>query len=387
MRPDNFARVHDDIGMLATETLLTQLAAMLRDFMQPADLYGRFGGTMFIVMLERGTMDDVEAWAGQLRKTISDAVFEIDNQSTSLTCTIGLCEVAVDDLSTAELLTSVEQACRAGREAGGDRVQLSANTSATQTIRAQDALWIRRLRAALMENRLRLEHQPVSGLTEELEGVFDTRVQLVDEQNSIVVASEFIPAAERAGMMKNIDRWVIGASLSFCTTTEPKLVFVRISGDSINDASLLNWLKARLASTGVSPRQICFQVSESITAQYLKQTRLVAEQLRTIGFRFAVDHIGPGRNSEQLLNHLPMDFMKIDGSLMQGLHRDSATQDRVAALTKAAKALDIKSIAERVEDAHTMAILWQLGVAYIQGNYIQTHGVLLEDTHTISDIA
>lgn len=387
VRPDNFARVHDDIGILATETLLTQFAAMLRDFMQPSDLYGRFGGTMFIAMLERGTMNDVETWAEQLRKTVGDAVFEIDNQSTSVTCTVGLCEVAIDGLMTAELLTSAEQACRTGRDAGGDRVQLCDNTSATQTIRAQDALWVPRLRAALMENRLRLVHQPISGLTEEVERVFDTRVQLIDEQNSIVLASEFIPAAERAGMMKNVDRWVIGASFSFCSAKTPNLVFVRMSGDSINDPSLIGWLQARLASTGVSPAKICFQVSESITAHYLKQTQGVAEQLRRLGFRFAVDHIGPGRNPEHLLDHVPMDFMKIDGSLMQGLHRDSETQARVAMLTNAASKLNIKSIAERVEDANTMAILWQLGVAYIQGNYIQTHGVLLEDTHTVSDIA
>jgi len=386
IRPDNFARVHDDIGMLATEELLTKLAALLRDFMQPNDLYGRFGGTMFIAMLPRGTMKDVEAWAEQLRKLVAGEVFEIDNQSTSLTCTIGLCEIDTDEMNTAVLLETAEQACREGRDAGGNRVQLCQNTNATQTIRVQDALWVPRIRAALMDNRLRLVHQPISGLTEDIDHVFDTRVQMIDEQNCVVHASEFVPAAERANMIKNVDRWVVGASLSFCAAKNPSLVFVRLSGGSVQDDSLFDWLNARVQSAGIEPARICFQVSEAIGAQFLRQTKDLAEKVRAMGFRFAIDHVGLGRDPEQLLKHIPMDFMKIDGSLMQGLHKDPETQGKVANLTKTAKNLDIKPIAERVEDANTMAILWQLGVAYIQGNYVQMHGVVLEDTRTISGI-
>lgn len=386
LRPDSFARVHDDIGMLATEKLLTQVAEMLREFMQPNDIYGRFGGTMFITMLERGTMNDVETWAEQVRKTMGNTVFEVDAQSTTLTCTIGLCEVPQEELSTGELLQLAERACRNGRDGGGNRVQMCQGTDETQKMRALDALWIPRLRSALMENRLRLVHQPISGLTEEIEGVFDTRVQMLDEQKNIVPASEFMPAAERAKMIKNVDRWVIGASFSFCAAKRPSLVFVRLSRGSVNDDSLFEWLQARLQSSGVEPSRICFQVSEDVAARYLKHTKGIAERLQKLGFRFAIDHAGLARDPEQLLNHLPMDFMKIDGSLMQGLHRDPESQNKVANLTSIAKGRGIRSIAERVEDAKTMAILWQLGVAYIQGNYIQMHGVVLEDDQTISGI-
>ncbi len=387
IRPDNFARVHDDIGMLATEHLLTRIAALLKDFMQPPDLYGRFGGTMFIALLERGTMQDVETWAEQLRKTISSHVFEVDNQSTSLTCTIGVVEVSPDSPSTATLLNEVEKACRIGRDAGGNRVQLSDDTSATQAIRASDALWVPRLRNALMQNRLRLVHQPITGLTEEVEGLFDTRVQMVDEMGDIVLAGEFIPAAQRAGMIKSVDRWVIGASLSFCKARNPDLVFVRLSADSINDDTLLDWLEARLQRSGVNPAKLCFQVTEETAAQYLKQTKTIAEALRAKGLRFAVDHLGAGRDPEQVLNHVPMDFMKIDGSLMQGLHREPAAQKTVGDLTRAATGLGIRTIAERVEDANTMAVLWQIGISLIQGNYIQMQGVVLEDTQSVQTLA
>jgi len=386
LRPDNFARVHDDIGMLATEKLLTRLAELLKDFMLPTDLYGRFGGTMFIALLERGTMNDIEIWAEQLRKEILGNVFEVDSQSTSLTCTIGLSEVSCAELTTAELLNDVEKACRAGRDAGGNRVHLSTDTDETQAIRASDALWVPRLRNALMQNRLRLVHQPITGLTEEIDGIFDTRVQMIDELGDAVLASEFISAAERAGMIKNVDRWVIGASLSFCKAKDPTLVFLRLSADSINDDTLLDWLKVRINNSQVNPAKICFQVNEEVAVQFLKQTKIIAEALRSDSFLFAIDHLGTGRDSDQVLNHVPMDYMKIDGSLMQGLHREPQAQKTVKDLARAADSLGIKTIAERIEDANTMATLWQLGISLIQGNYIQMQDVVLEDTQNVQQL-
>ncbi len=380
VRPDHFARVQSDVGLLGTEPLLMRLAELLRELMQPGDLYGRFGGTMFTVLVERGTMTDVQAWANQLRKAVANQVFEVDTQSTSMSCTIGLCEVRPSDQNPGEMLAEAEQACRNGRDQGGNRVVLSDASGITERLRQTDTLWVARIRAALMQNRLRLVHQPVVGLHEEVQGVLDTRVRLIDEQGEPVLPADFIPAAERAHMMKNIDRWVIGASFSFCVAKQPNLVFVRLSRDSVLDDSLLEWLKARAHSTRLKPSQVCFQISEELALQQLKQSKAVAEKLRENGFLFAVDHLGTGRDSTQLLGHLPMQFVKVDGSLMQGLHRDKDLQKKVGEIAARARELKIKTIAERVENANTMAVLWQLGISFVQGNFTQTHGVVLGGT-------
>ncbi|MBN8281389.1 MAG: EAL domain-containing protein [Gammaproteobacteria bacterium] len=380
IRPDHFSRVQADVGLLGTEALLMRVAEILRELMQPGDLYGRFGGTMFTVLLERGTMTDVQAWANQLRKAVANQVFEVETQSTSMSCTIGLCEVRPADQDPGELLAEAEAACRKGRDQGGNRIVLSDSTSVTERLRQTDTLWVARIRAALMQNRLRLVHQPVVGLHEEVQGVLDTRVRLIDEQGEPVLPADFIPAAERAHMMKNIDRWVIGASFSFCVARQPNLVFVRLSRDSVVDDSLLEWLKARAQSTRLRPGQVCFQISEELALQQLKQSKALAEKLRENGFLFAVDHLGTGRDSTQLLAHLPMQFVKVDGSLMQGLHRDKDLQRKVGDIAARARELKIKTIAERVENANTMAVLWQLGIAFVQGNFTQTHGVVLGDS-------
>ncbi len=377
LRPDHFARVQADVGLLGTEALLMRLAEILRELTQPGDLYGRFGGTMFTVLVERGTMTDVQAWANQLRKAVANQIFEVETQSTSMTCTIGLCEVRPSDQNPAELLAEAELACRKGRDQGGNRVVLSDNSGVTERLRQTDTLWIARIRSALMQNRLRLVHQPVVGLHEEVQGVLDTRVRLIDEQGEPVLPADFIPAAERAHMMKNIDRWVIGASFSFCVARQPNLVFVRLSRDSLLDESVIEWLKARAQTTRLRPSQVCFQISEELALQQLKQSKTIAEKLRENGFLFAVDHLGTGRDSTQLLGHLPMQFVKVDGSLMQGLHRDKDLQKKVGEIAARARELKIKTIAERVENANTMAVLWQLGIAFVQGNFTQNHGVVL----------
>lgn len=378
IRPDRFSRVHADVGLLGTEALIMRLAELLRELLQPNDICGRFGGTIFAALLERGTMNDVQAWAEQVRKAVAGRVFEVDHQSTTLTCTIGLTEVDGNSLTLAELLTAAEKACRAGRDAGGNKVDLCDSTSATQKVRMTDANWIPRIRAALMQNRFRLVHQPIASLTEEFQGMFDTLVRMVDEAGNLVLPSEFVPPAERSNLIKNVDRWVIGASLSFCATKQPTLVFVRLSRDSVVDETLPEWLGARIRSMKIPPQRLCFQVSEEVAAQQLKQTKDLSERLAAAGFLFAVDHVGTGRDSSQLLHHVPMQFMKIDGSLMQGMNRDPDLQRKVANLAQVARKLNIRTIAERVEDAKTMAVLWQLGIAYFQGNFVQTRGVVLE---------
>ena len=193
-------------------------------------------------------------------------------------------------------------------------------------------------------------------------------------------------------MVKNIDRWVIGASFSFLRGQKTG-AGIRAPVEGLGDGqySLLDWLQARVqrslrVKTGA---QICFQVAEDVVAQHLKQAKHAGRFACAApgAIRFAVDHVGTGRDSAQLIKHVPMDFVKIDGSLMQGLHRDQECQKQVAELATLARNQQIHTIAERVEDANTMAVLWQLGIAHIQGNYMQMHGVVLEDTQTVRGLS
>ena len=325
-------------------------------------------------------MADVEAWAEQLLQNISEAIFEHDEKSTAITCSVGICETDSSESNMDALLNEAEKASRTGRKQGGNRLTLSATSGAAKKVRQDDTIWVPRIRGALMENRLRLEHQSIASLNCEIEASYDTLVRMLDEEGNTILPGEFMPVAERTGLTKNIDRWVIGASMSFCASSNAQLVFIRLSRDSLLDKTLLEWLKSQTHETGVTPEKICFEVSEENAVQHVRQTQVLADSLQQAGFKFALEHFGKADNSRRIFSKIPMDFVKIDGSLMQGLHKNSSLQNDVKELARLAREHNILTIAERVQDANTMAVLWQLGISYIQGNYVQNHEIIIEDT-------
>jgi EAL domain-containing protein (putative c-di-GMP-specific phosphodiesterase class I) len=136
------------------------------------------------------------------------------------------------------------------------------------------------------------------------------------------------------------------------------------------DKSLLTWLGTQLKSLKIEPKRLCMQITEELANQHIRQTRELADNLRKLGFRFALEHFGTGRDPLKLLADIDMNFIKVDGSLMQGLSTNQLQQQKVKGLVEAAKRKGIETVAERVEDANTMAVLWQLGIEFIQGYFV-----------------
>jgi EAL domain-containing protein (putative c-di-GMP-specific phosphodiesterase class I) len=200
--------------------------------------------------------------------------------------------------------------------------------------------------------------------------MFDVLVRMLDEQGNEVLPTEFIAAAERNELMKNIDRWVIGASMAFCANRKAECIFVRVSKDTVLDKTLPLWLESQLRAVKIKPQRLCFQVSEELASQYFRQTKELVQTLGKLGFRFAIEHYGVGRDPLKLLAEFDVHFIKIDGSLMQGLSTNQLQQQRVKGLVDAAKRKRVETVAERVEDANTMAVLWQLGIEFIQGYFV-----------------
>lgn len=380
IRIDRFSRVTNDIGIIGTDNIIASFARTVREYTQPTDIYGRFGGTMFAVMLERGNMDDAEAWATTLLNQISESVFEHEQRSTMMTCSIGLCELDDPESPLERVVSEAERACREARQKGGNQLGMSESSGNAKQLRQDDNIWIPRIRGALMDNRFRLEHQPVAGLNSEVSEAWDILVRMLDEEGNTILPSEFLPVAERTGLSKNIDRWVVGAAFSFCLTNTAELLFIRLSRDSLLDDTLTGWLKSQLERTQVTASRICFEVDEQVALDHLVQTQKLSGELRELGFRFAIEHFGKAQESAQLLDRIDLELVKIDGSLMQGLHKDAEAQATVENLVSLARDKGIETLAERVQDANTMAVLWQLGISYIQGNYVQTSDIVIEDT-------
>ncbi len=366
---DKFAAVERDVGATASEDVLMGIATLLKETLYPNEIVGRFGGVKFLALLERGNENDIQAWGKQLVARAQKHIMRIHDKTVAVTCTVGLSVVPPSAAKLDAIVADVIEACAKGVKQGGNQVLTSGRADVENRVQSYDQVWVKHIKAALMENRFRLAQQPVASLQGEDPQMWDVLVRMVDPQGKEVLPSEFMAAAERNDLLKNIDRWVVGASLAFAAQRRPQCLFVRLSKDTARDATFIEWLDGHIRSTRAEPTRVCFQVTEEVASSF-PQVRILAGGLRQRGFRFALEAFGSGRDSQALLQSIPLDFVKIDGALVQGLARDAQLQQRVRGLVESAAKHTIQTIAERVEDANTMAVLWQIGVQYIQGYFV-----------------
>jgi diguanylate cyclase (GGDEF)-like protein len=370
VRPDKFAELEKDVGSRASEQLLSEYAAMLKSHLGPNDICGRFAGVSFLALLERGNTHDVEAWAEQVLARFSESVSTIGQKTLHSSCTIGLTTVPPAGSNIDAIVADVVEAVRRARSQGGNQIFHLDKADTDTRVQAYDKIWVKHIKSALMENRFRLVQQPVASLQGDDPNMFDVLVRMLDHQNKEVLPAEFMAAAERNDLLKNIDRWVVGASLSFAAQKKPGALFVRLSRDSVLDAGFTEWLKTQRATGTHKPDRICFQITEGIFEQFMNAAVTQFGALKKMGFRIALERFGSGRDPIKLLTAVPLDFIKIDGALVQDLAGNFETQTVVRKLVEQAGKLKIETIAERVEDANTMAVLWQLGVQFIQGYFV-----------------
>jgi EAL domain-containing protein (putative c-di-GMP-specific phosphodiesterase class I) len=285
--------------------------------------------------------------------------FQIADKDLHVTCSVGLATAPSSDPNLDTLVQEAMDAAQRTAERGGNQVLVSEQVDHDTRVLAYDQVWVKHIKAALADNRFHLVQQPIASLNGDAQKVYDVAVRMLDLQGREVLPSEFLPAAERNDLMKSIDRWVLGAALAFAAKRQPDLLFVRLSKDSLVDTTLKNSL--------AEPQRLCLQVTEDVAARHLQPTQRLLAELRKRRVRLALEHFGTGRDSQGLLSALPLDFLKIDGSLMQGLSGNPEMQERVRLIVDAARKRSIQTVAERIEDANTMAVVWQLGVQYIQG--------------------
>jgi len=370
VRPDKFAELEKDVGAQKSEQLVAEYAALLKSHLGPNDIAGRFAGVSFLALIERGNSHDVEAWAEQVLERFQQHVSTFGQKTVHSSCTVGITAVPVAGSSVDAVVSDVLEAVRRARSQGGNQVYHLDKADSDTRVQAYDRIWVKHIKTALMENRFRLVQQPVASLQGEDPNMFDVLVRMLDHQGKEVLPAEFMAAAERNDLLKNIDRWVVGASLSFAGQKKPGALFVRLSKDSVLDNGFVEWLKTQLANGQHVPARLCFQITESIAEQYMNASLAQLGALKKLGFRIAIERFGSGRDPVKLLTSVPLDFVKIDGALVQDLASNPETQIAVKKLVEQAAKNKVETIAERVEDANTMAVLWQLGVQFIQGYFV-----------------
>ncbi len=370
---DQFKIVNDTCGHRAGDELLKQVASLLAHKVRDRDTLARLGGDEFGLLLDNCPPDKALEIADTLVTTIRDFHFEWDKRPFSIGVSIGLVPIA-GQVETAEtLLSHADVACYAAKDLGRNRVHVYTADFSGADPRHREILHVADMRSAIDQNRFRLYCQPVWSLDEDTPRLrwHELLLRMFDKDNRLVLPQSFVPVAERFGLMGQIDRWVVYTALreyrDLFPDDECPSISINLSGNLLGDDKLLGFLCEQFETHGVDPERICFEVTETAAIRNISTVAHVFRAIRDIGGKFALDDFGSGLSSFAYLKALPVDYLKIDGSLVRGAASESDDRAMIEAINQLAHRMGIQTVAEYVEMPDCVQVLREIGVDYAQG--------------------
>lgn len=370
---DQFKVVNDTCGHMAGDELLRQLTAVLSEHVRNRDTFARLGGDEFGVLLEHCRPDRGLELAEELRRAVLDFRFRWQDRVFALGVSIGMVCLNVHSEGSERVLSRADAACYAAKEAGRNRVIVADSDDGTLRARQHQAQWVMRIREALEHDRLQLRYQPIVAATGDESGLhYEVLVSLIGEQGEMVPPLAFLPAAERFGLMTQLDSWVVDHTLQWLAAhpqhvSELALCTVNLSGASVGNDEFTRFLRERLDHYAIPPGKLCFEITETVAVSSLRRTREFMEAFRRHGCRFSLDDFGSGFSSYTYLKHLPVDYLKIDGAFVKDIADDAVDRAMVESINRLGHVLGKRTIAEFVETQVVFDRIRELGVDYVQG--------------------
>jgi diguanylate cyclase (GGDEF)-like protein/PAS domain S-box-containing protein len=370
---DRFKLVNDTSGHLAGDSMLREVAKLLRDAVRDSDTVARLGGDEFGMLLIGCPLEKARQIADDVCRSVGDYRFVWKDRIFNIGVSVGLVEISRESGTLEELMAAADTACYVAKKQGSGRVAVYSARDEALARHSGEIQWLQRLQGALKENRFQLYHQIIVP-THGTDGgpAMEVLLRLRDENGQELPPAEFMRAAERYRLMGLVDRWVVQTTFAAlgrgALLLQPdRSVAINISGQTLGDVQFLEFVVECLDSTGVSPAQICFEITESAVVANLEHARRFIGVLHGMGCQFALDDFGSGVGSFSNLKNLPLDYLKIDGSFIRNLARDTVNQAMVTAMIKLARTLNFKVIAEQVEDSAALEAARRMGVDYLQG--------------------
>ncbi|MBX4139253.1 EAL domain-containing protein [Pseudomonas sp. S5F11] len=377
---DQFKLVNDTCGHAAGDELLRHICALLQSDLREGDTLARLGGDEFGILLENCPPAAAEKIAESLRHTVQSLHFVWKGRPFVTTVSIGLVHISHTPTTLEASLRAADMACYMAKEKGRNRVQVYHADDSELSVRFGEMAWVQRLHMALEENRFCLYSQEIAALnhTEGGSGHIEILLRLHDESGRIILPESFIPAAERYGLITSLDRWVVEnvfAIIARCLHERPgrpmAMCAINLSGITIGDDDFLGFLRDKFASYRIPPEMICFEITETSAIANLASAIPFINELKALGCHFSLDDFCAGMSSFAYLKHLPVDFLKIDGSFVKDMLDDPINRAMVEVINHIGHVMGKRTIAEFVETPQIEQALLEIGVDYAQGYLIE----------------
>ena len=389
---DRFKTINDTCGHAAGDRLLRQVTKLLQKRVRTADFFARIGGDEFGLLLPQCTMEAALAIANELISIVEQLRFVWDDKVFRIGASIGLIAVDARTQDLDSLLSQADSACYVAKALGGNCAHIYNKQDAIVAQQLGERQWLEKLNQALEENRFCLYTQKIVSVEDNSSDVshsqhpnnchYEVFLRLIDDSGNLVAPGSFLPAAERYGLMPAIDRWVINSFLGgyevYCQSRKKRelepfknLYTINLSGASINNQEFGNFLKVQFERYAIPPETICFEITETVAITNLDNALILINQLKQLGCLIALDDFGSGMSSFNYLKNLPVDYLKIDGSFVRNIVSDRVDYATVESFNHISQIMNIKTIAEFVENSAIFQNLKQIGIDYAQGYGIE----------------
>ncbi|MEJ5125995.1 EAL domain-containing protein [Comamonas sp. MYb21] len=378
---DQFKVINDTAGHIAGDAMLRAMSAMLQRCLRAGDTLARVGGDEFAILLKHCSFDDAKRIAEQIRDAAQNVRIQWGERSLSAGISIGLVKLAAPLASVEEVLRVADMASYGAKQRGRNNVY-AYDPGVDQEIARYvgEMEWVERIKAALEGGHFCLYAQTIEALSTSADDIaggglhIEVQIRMRLPDGNIISPVLFIPAAERYGLMPMVDRWVVKQTLQTLARLQKaahrpaiSCCAINLSGTSLGDERLLDFLQEQIALYGVDPRTLCFEITETAAITHLPNAIRLVKALKAIGCRFSMDDFGAGVSSFGSLKNLPVDFLKIDGAIVADMLNEPAHRAMVDAINHLGHALGMKTIAEFASSPEIVDTLRGMGIDYAQG--------------------
>jgi len=373
---DNFMSVKSQVGIAGTDLLLGDLANLLKSQVSEDDILARMGDDAFCIMSQPGDKKTMAETAERIRKAIEDNLFDINGRTVPVTVSIGVVAITdnspkAEDLMARAHSTSAEVRKLEGHEQGNGVLVYTppADDSDDQSSSLAE------IQQALDDDRFRLLFQPIINLRGEGEEHYEAFVRMIRENNEEVSPYDFLPPAGPSDTAITIDRWVILQSIKQLASHRAEghdtRLFLNITAETLQDKTFTPWLSVALKAARLSGDALVFQIREGDANNYMKQAKEFAKTIHELHCKLSIAQFGCALNPFNTLKHIDTDYVKFDGSFTEEIQKTEEAKEQVKEMIKSLQNAGKLSIVPMVENAGVLATLWQAGVNYIQGYYLQ----------------
>jgi diguanylate cyclase (GGDEF)-like protein len=372
---DGLKGVNDALGHHAGDNLIRQVAEVMRERVRATDIVARLSGDEFAILIPQTDVEGAMQLGEDLRAQVAESV-RPTSESPAATISVGITMfgAGAKGAGSEAVLVAADQAMYTAKEGGRNQIALFRDPGEPQRDPERRQTTAARIRDAITDDRLSLHTQPIRSLASGGIERYELLLRMTSEDGELLPAASFIEAAERSGMVQELDRWVVGRALELLAERErrgaPLSLHVNISGASLTDVSVLEFIERRLDEGGVDPSSCTFEITETANVQDYDAAGGFADRLTDFGCQVAIDDYGAGFGPFHYLKRIPFDLIKIDGSFVRDMPRSDADQLTVQAIVQIARGLGKTTIAEYVQDDLTAKMLLDYGVDMAQGFHL-----------------